>query len=364
MNLLAGWGMDLYGSGLQVLTVQPLEMSGWSIISDHIIDLNNYLGKKGVVSADTLMGWAKALGAIFALIVAANKAYKMMALDGHFEVLEILRPILFAFLIANTGVIVKTVTAPGAVLEESFRTNYDLSCTRVSELRQQRWDKAWNLSAFFSEKKQAAEETKETAKSDEGFFKQMLSGIGDTLKRVWNSFCAAETAMFTAGVEKVAIFIGEFVFQIAVYTIFLVKNLFLTVLTLFGPIQLACSILPIWKDAWASWISRLVSVSLYGAMAYLVMTFTMYMLQFCYDTDVLKLTALQNSGTGLWDYITSALGTTCSCIVGYFCGAIAMGTVPEISSWVLPGGSASMGASHFIGGLQSKANKHMSGGKL
>ena len=58
------------------------EQTGWGVLSKHVINLNNKLKDVGISSADTLMGAAKALGAIFALIVAAQKAYKMMTLDG------------------------------------------------------------------------------------------------------------------------------------------------------------------------------------------------------------------------------------------------------------------------------------------
>lgn len=340
-----------------------IEEPGWDVLSEHILNLNTELGKVGITSADSLMGAGKALGAVFALVVAAGRAYKMMTLDGKFDILEISRPLLLAFAIANTGAIVRTVTYPGELLEQHFREEYNSRCGEISDLRKQRFDQATDLKNILGEKLMSAEETKETVAEDPNWYDGIIDAMGDLFEGVrntWNSFIILITGTIFNGLESVLIFIGEMAFQVAVYLIFLIKAIMLAVLTLFGPIQLACSILPIWKDAWASWIGRLVSISMYGAMAYLVMSFTLVLLKFSYDADIIKLTTVLTTNDGLMAYLGSMLGTCATVIVTYFCGALAMSAVPEMASWCIPGGSASMGASHFIGGMQGKANQAVS----
>lgn len=39
-------------------------------------------------------------------------------------------------------------------------------------------------------------------------------------------------------------------------------------LTIFGPIQWAFSLLPKWEGAWAKWLTRYLTVHFYGAMLY------------------------------------------------------------------------------------------------
>ena len=41
-------------------------------------------------------------------------------------------------------------------------------------------------------------------------------------------------------------------------------------LTIFGPIQWAFSLLPKWESAWAKWLTRYLTVHFYGAMLYFV----------------------------------------------------------------------------------------------
>ncbi len=330
-----------------------------SFLSEHVIKLNNKLKTVGISSADTLMGVAKALGAIFALIVAAQKAYKMMTLDGKFEVLEIMRPVLFALVIANSGYIVQAVTAPGEALEAHFQSVYKEKCVTVNNLREQRSSFAGAFRNMISEKTNAAEEV------EKSFVENAIDGAVDLWNKVTNIGTTVESLLFAkifGWVDEILVFIGEIFFQIAVYFIFFIRALFLTVLTLFGPIQLACSILPAWKDTWATWIGRLVSVSLYGAMAYLVMIYSLYLLQFAYEVDCAKIQAITTGAVGggittLWDYVTGLLSSSCMVFIAYLCGTLAMSTVPEMASWCIPGGSASMGASQFIGGMISRAER-------
>ena len=45
-------------------------------------------------------------------------------------------------------------------------------------------------------------------------------------------------------------------------------------LTIFGPIQWAFSLLSKWEGAWAKWLTRYLTVHFYGAMLYFVGLFS------------------------------------------------------------------------------------------
>lgn len=48
------------------------------------------------------------------------------------------------------------------------------------------------------------------------------------------------------------------------------QQILLGMLTIFGPIQWAFSLLPKWEGAWAKWLIRYLTVHFYGAMLYFV----------------------------------------------------------------------------------------------
>ena len=66
-------------------------------INEHVLTLSDYLMDFGTKHAEKMTGVGRALGAVFAVIVAGKEAYKVMAEQKGFDVLDIMRPVLFAF---------------------------------------------------------------------------------------------------------------------------------------------------------------------------------------------------------------------------------------------------------------------------
>ena len=159
--------------------------------------------------------------------------------------------------------------------------------------------------------------------------------------------------------ERIIVWIGETAFTVAIYIVFLIKALFITVLAMFGPIYMAASILPAWKDAWKQWVERIVTTSLYGAMAYLAMAFSLQLICYALEQDINALMAFaEDDGIGTFFQFSSGLiGTTCMHAVTYFVGCFAMLAVPEMATLAFPG-HTSMAASSFISGMGGKVAKH------
>ena len=112
---------------------------GLDFINKHMIELANYLDEFTQNNMGGLKTIAASLGAVFALIVAGIQAYKVMSLQqGRFDILAIARPVLFAFILANWGVVVNCVTFPGKQLENYFREKYEVEKTLVVEKREER----------------------------------------------------------------------------------------------------------------------------------------------------------------------------------------------------------------------------------
>ena len=93
--------------------------------------------------------------------------------------------------------------------------------------------------------------------------------------------------------------------------------------------------------------------SLYGAMGYLAMAFSMQLICYCLEMDIRQLQLVVEGGS-LGSYLVGGIGSVCSTAITSFVGCGAMKAVPEMASMVFPG-HASHGAAHFIGGMQSTA---------
>ena len=72
-------------------------------------------------------------------------------------------------------------------------------------------------------------------------------------------------------IEDVVEFICTLYLQTCFYGIMMIGEIGKGILALFGPIIIAMSIFEVWSDAWAKWLMKFLSFSLYGLLAYIVM---------------------------------------------------------------------------------------------
>lgn len=336
-----------------------------STINSFMIDLiNTHLLNYGGRLSNHLIGVACALGAIFAICVAAAKAYKVMAKGDDLDILDIIRPLGFAFVLSVWPAVCNTLVWPGKYIESFMRAEYIKAAQEMDNLQEDRKTLALDVFEDITKKKAAADEAKE-GKEREWY--DVSGHVADAIGAVtsWmGDILTVGIIHISYWLEWVIVQIGQMVFCVCVYIVFMVKVLYLTVLWMFGPVYMVCSILDVWKNSWSDWVGRVVSVSMYGAMAYLVMTFSCYMICMTLQADINKLNTIRlHPEIGMGEYLKSGFGTTIMTFVGYMTGAIAMGTVYELASFTFPGGPM-MGASSFIGGMKRYATKYSGTNKL
>lgn len=350
----AGWVEELLGGANELL-----ENTGGPINSFMVNLINVNLLEYGGRLSNHLIGTARALGAIFAICVAAAVAYKTMAKGEPLDVLKIMRPLMFAFILSIWPAICNVLIWPGKVVENHMRTQYVNVCQTMVDLQEDRKDLALKVLDKITEKKKSAEDAKDSTSEDSGF----LSGIMNAAGNLWENATNVLTNWLQIGLiyimyvlEWIICQIGEMCFAVCVYIVFLVKVLYITVLWMFGPVYMVCSILDVWENSWSTWVSRIITVSMFGAMAYLVMTFACFMICMTLKADISRLNVINvNPDQGLGQYLMGGFGTTIMTAVGYFVGGIAMTTVGELASFTWPGGNIMMGAGNFISGMKSMA---------
>lgn len=336
------------------------------VVNEHVLELNDHLTKTSIQWASKLTRLGRVLGAIFAIIVAGKEAYKMMAEQKGLDVLAIMRPIGFAFILAFWNPVVNTVIAPGLAIESSMRGLYVDIETQMEDLRRERYVKAKE----FKDNLYAKLATSEKAKSERDWWDlwgQLVDAAKDAKDNFINFFKGTIVIMETSIMEfidRLVIWIGETCFTVGAYIVFVIKGLYLTVLAMFGPIWMAASILPAWKDAWRQWLEKIVHASLYGAMAYLVMSFSMQLIVHNLELDVQTITALCDSQASILEYDLGGIGTSITTVITYFVGMIALSAVPDLASCAFPG-AGSMAVQHFIGGMKQQAySKTMGAAKM
>jgi hypothetical protein len=287
---------------------------------------------------------AQGLACIFMLLFFAVKSYEMMSGDKQLEVMPLLRPFALMMVIMWWPTVCKVIAYPTDIVANKTEALYSTQQDQINSLRLERanyiiqvGEKLMNMQAS---SRIAAEEAGETNKhvgtkiveSVKGYFADKIyNPIMELRIRTETSLAL----LLTQALETVAIWI----LRICVYLVFMLEILYSTILIILGPFSVALSILPAYRDTFTTWIARFVSVNLYVGLAYLVLYITGLMQYYALASEIEKYKVLLDGGGGtaekmLWLSSNGILsfGTV---IVAFIVGAIAITTVPSISTWII-----------------------------
>jgi hypothetical protein len=168
---------------------------------------------------------------------------------------------------------------------------------------------------------------------------------------------AAETKV-SEWINDVIRFVGELIFQMSYYGMLVAQRIFLTILGVFAPVMFAMSIVPPWSNAWSQWISKYLSLSLWGFVVYMSLYYIDFILLYNLQEDITAYGKLLQGEVNSWSQIGAlglqGIGSNCMYAMGMLVGAYVIRFVPEVASWLIPGGvSASAGS--VAGGVAAGA---------
>lgn len=341
-------------------------------------------------AAGLMIGVAAALGAIFSVILAGRMAYNSMAKGKPIDVLELLRPIMIAFVLANWYAVTSSLYGIFKPIENRFRSVYVWSNERVDSLRDRRTlllevvegeIEELQVEAIISEVRQRRgvvekEQEEEEIQVQDGDPNQV--GIGEAYTNaqfgdVMNDDVSTEPEEEKQGnfnlldffnvarifhfIEDGILWVGEVVWAVALYTIFLIKYLFAYVLIMFGPVYFACSILKNWGDAWSQWLGKYVVVGMYGTAAYLALIFGLMVIEASTNADINAIEYAMLDDDRFLSYIKNAssmesLADLALYVVAVCVAAVTLGLSFEIAGYAFPG-NVGRAAAQFFTGVQS-----------
>jgi hypothetical protein len=118
---------------------------------------------------------------------------------------------------------------------------------------------------------------------------------------------------------------------------------------MFAPIMFAMSIVPPWSNAWSQWISKYLSLSLWGFVVYMCLYYIDFILLYNLQEDLIAYDHLLKGSVTSWGQIGAlglqGIGSNCMYAMGMLVGAYVIRFVPEVASWLIPGGVSSSAGS-------------------
>lgn len=234
-----------------------------------------------------ILQMSMALAALFSLIVAGSMAYKMMVKNEPLDIMKLFRPLAIAIIMcwwyppADTGmarggqwcVLDFLAYIPNAIGSYTHDL-YEAEATQISDKFEKIQELIYVRDTLYN-RLQAQADIAHTGTTDGTLVEAAMEQTG--VESVTQMEQDASQLWFTSligGVtvclDKIVMVIALIVFRIGWWATIYCQQILLGMLTIFGPIQWAFSILPKWESSWAKWMTRYLTVHFYGAMLYFV----------------------------------------------------------------------------------------------
>ena len=338
-------------------------------IDDVIFQTNEFLTDATFIGASGPFWWilemCMALGAMFAIIMAAGMAYKMMVKGEPFDVLKILRVLGIAIVMfwwyphGGSGASVLGVLAYVPNCIGSYTHDlYEIEAAQV----QDKFDQLHEPLKQRQDSIMKYQEIAETVKA--GMQKEGVTDITqyvgyqaltDSQKKAAKFFIQSTYAGFMIGLDKFVMFLALIVFRVGWWGTIFCQQVLLGMLTIFGPLQWAFSILPKWEGAWAKWITRYLTVHFYGAMLYFVGFYVLLLFDIVLSIQYENLHAILDGGFS--GYLQNAFMTAGYLLIASLVALKCLNLVPDLAAWMIPEGDTAFSTRNFGEGVASEAKR-------
>ena len=309
------------------------------------------------------IGYARVIGLCLALCVGSYECWMMMLGRRAVDVMKLLRIVALSMCITSSSWICTQLQAPGKALESTTKAMAMAKNKEVAALER----KVAEKQASYLDRLREVQDSIDAAKQiqaigeDANWWDKLIysmENLGSTINNYTQRAAVAAETKVSEWINDIIRFIGELIFQMSYYGMLVAQRIFLTVLGVFAPIMFAMSIVPPWSSAWSQWISKYLSLSLWGFVVYMCLYYIDFILLYNLQEDITAYSKLLQGEVSSWSQIGAlglqGIGSNCMYAMGMLVGAYVIRFVPEVSSWLIPGGVSS-GVGSVAGGVAAGA---------
>ena len=352
-------------------------------IDDVIFQTNEFLTDATFTGSQGPFWWilqmCMALAALFAIIMAAGMAYQMMVLHEPLDVLKLFRPLAISIILcwwyppANTGI--TNSSSSWSVLDFlSYIPNaigsythdlYMAESAQISDKFQEVQELLYTRDTLYQDL-QAKADVAHSGTSDPNLIEATMEQTG--VDQVTSMEKDASKLWFTSltggiivGLDKIIMLIALIVFRIGWWGTIYCQQILLGMLTIFGPIQWAFSLLPKWEGAWAKWLIRYLTVHFYGAMLYFVGFYVLLLFDIVLCIQVENLTAVTASESTMAAFLQNAFFSAGYLMAASIVALKCLNLVPDLAAWMIPEGDTAFSTRNFGEGVAQQAKSTATG---
>lgn len=297
-------------------------------------------------------GVAKTIAAILTLIYFGSEAYKVMLGEKQFEIMPLLRPFGILLIIMFWGTFLSGLDAPLNQIHGAGKQMYLNKMATIDNLNKTRTALQDSIMDQVTRKQEEVRAAQ--ANEDRGFWQRIgadLSGLWERIEGLGLWVIAQVRQFFFNVLESVV----QIVWQAMVYLMLFLRLVFRGVLGIIGPLSLALSILPIFRGAFGRWLSKYITVNLYGCITYIVLALSSAIMQYAIETDVQVLRQANVDDTALAMQTVFNTGFVNGFLPAMLMSIFALFQVPKLADWIVEAGAPSA-----VGGFAQRASQGVS----
>lgn len=338
-------------------------------IDDVIFQTNEFLTDATFIGGSGPFWWilecCMALGALFALILAGGMAYKMMVKGEPFDVLKILRVLGIAIVMfywyphdgtggSVLGVLAYIPNCIGSYTHDLYEIEAAQVQAKFDELQEPLKARQDSIDHYMEIGKTAVDGMGNIDKSTI-LQSTDYKALTDSEKLAVRIYLKSTYTGLMVGLDKIVMFLALALFRVGWWGTIFVQQVLLGMLTIFGPLMWAFSVLPKWESAWAKWITRYMTVHFYGAMLYFVGFYVLLLFDIVLSIQYENLQSILNDGfTG---YMQNAFMTAGYLLVASLVALKCLNLVPDLAAWIIPEGDTAFSTRNFGEGIAGDAKR-------
>lgn len=341
-------------------------------IDDVIFQTNEFLTNETFTEAPgpfwQILQMCMFLGALFSIIMAAGMAYKMMVKGEPFDMLKILRvlgiALVMIFWYADGGILDCLSYIPnciGSYTHDLYEAEAMQVQERYNELKPLIAARDSSMKQELATARNVVDGIKATGYTGDLSEHIDFQNLTQAQKDAYYAYVNSNFAGIIVLVDKLMMALALVLWRIGWWATVFVQQILLGMLTIFGPIVWAFSILSKWEGAWAKWIIRYLTVHFYGAMLYFVGFYVLLLFDIVLSIQVEQLAAIMDSTETFHGYIKTAFLTGGYLLAASVISLKCLNLVPDLAAWMIPEGDTAYSTRNFGEGVAQGVGRHLIG---
>lgn len=342
-------------------------------IDDVIFRTNEFLTDATFTGGQGPFWWilqmSMALAGLFAIIMCANMTYKMMVKREPLDVMKLFKPLAVSIILcwwyppADTGIAGGNSTwcaldflsyvpnAIGSYTHDLYENEAAQVEDRMKDVQQLMFQLGEETSDPISTIKAASNAVSALLTQSSVQDATDADAAAQEEKDIMKADMTSTSAGLVMMIDKVIMLIALITFRIGWWGTIYCQQILLGMLTIFGPIQWAFSLLPKWEGAWAKWIIRYLTVHFYGSMLYFVGFYVLLLFDIVVNIQYNDLAAVTATDESVVNYLQNSFFSAGYLMAASVVALKCLNLVPDLAAWMIPEGETAFSTRSFGEGI-------------